>query len=43
MFSEGSRSTDLTAYWLASRRLLLRKKPRRAMDVDMAMDARPYV
>jgi hypothetical protein len=43
MFSEGCRSADPTACWLASRRLLLRKKPRRAVDADVAVDARPCV
>jgi hypothetical protein len=43
MFSEGCRSADPTASWLASRRLLLRKKPRRAVDADVAVDTRPCV
>jgi hypothetical protein len=43
MFSEGCRSANPTACWLTSRRLLLRKKPCRAVDADVAMDARPCV
>jgi hypothetical protein len=43
MFSEGCRSVDPTSSWLASKRLPLRKKPRRAVDTDVVVDACPCV
>jgi hypothetical protein len=43
MFSEGCRSADPTSSWLASKRLPLRKKPSRAVDTDVVVDACPCV